>query len=461
MLSQLRRQLMAFLKRRFVRNLLWMLYAQFGSRLLRIVCTIVVARMLAPDVYGLVALVLAINEMVHVLSHGGIAGKLIQAKEHELRVLCNTGYWLNWILCISLTILQISIAWPLAWFYDNHALVLPVILLASSYLILPFGTIHAAQLIRENRLNVIARVEITQSLVDTILTLFFVLVGCGLWALVLPKLLVVPLWALQVRKHHTWKPPKKIAFSKWHSIITFGKHLVWIDLLGALRNNIDYLIVGRVLGVEALGLYYFAFNAGLGLSQGLLRAATNSLYPHLCELRGQYNALIERMYSSLQGIVLTLSPLILLQAGLAYFYVPYIFGEKWQTLGAIPLISILCLSAIPRLFSECCSQLLRACNIPSADAKAQTLFTGFYALFIYLTAHLSLIYVAWAVLVSQLVFACLFLHWSWNLIRPGLNVFSQTNRWRNYHAYSICRNACLQCRKIRCRCGEFGSKAVL
>ncbi|RDH44961.1 lipopolysaccharide biosynthesis protein [Zooshikella ganghwensis] len=425
MVTFIRNNLAKLLKERLNQNLLWMIYAQFGSRLLRVICTIMVARMLAPDVYGLVALVLSINEMIHVLSHGGISGKIIQAKEKELPVLCNTGYWLNWLLCLGLTILQASLSWPIAWFYDNSNLILPIIVLSISYLFLPLGTIQAALLIRENRLNAIAHVEVLQSVIDALLTLILLIAGYGLWALVIPKLLVVPIWSWQMRYYHTWRPENRFSLIQWRSIFHFGKHLIWIDLLTALRNNIDYLIIGRLLGVEALGIYYFAFNAGLGLSQGLLRAACNAIYPHLCELQGQLQAIATRMLTSMRRIVLTFSPLILLQALLAPFYVPIIFGEKWQELGAIPLISILCLSAIPRLFSECCSQFLRACNKPSTDAKAQTLFTSIYTLFIYCTAHFSLLHVAWGVLASQIFFASIFVYYSFQLICPGLKPFDQ------------------------------------
>ncbi|MGI0116034.1 lipopolysaccharide biosynthesis protein [Zooshikella sp. RANM57] len=425
MVTLLRNNLAKLLKKRLNQNLLWMLYAQFGSRLLRVICTIIVARILAPEVYGLVALVLSINEMVHVLSHGGISGKLIQAKESELPILCNTGYWLNWILCIFLMILQFILAWPISWFYDNGNLILPIIVLSITYLFLPLGTLQAALIIRENRLSVIAHVEILQSVIDALLTLMLVIAGFGLWALVLPKLLVAPIWVWQMLKNHSWRPTKNPNFNQWRSIINFGINLIWIDLLTALRNNIDYLIIGRLLGIEALGIYYFAFNAGLGLSQGLLRAACNAIYPHLCELEGQLQAIALRMLTSMRGIVLTFSPLILLQALLAPFYVPIIFGEKWQNFGAIPLISILCISAIPRLFSECCSQFLRACNKPSTDAKAQTLFTGVYTLSIYCTAHFSLIHVAWGVFASQIAFSCIFVYWSFHLICPDLKLFAQ------------------------------------
>ncbi|WP_458527030.1 oligosaccharide flippase family protein [Onishia taeanensis] len=401
---------------RLAGNLAWMATSQLGNRLLRILATVVVARMLGPEVYGLAALVLAINEMVHVLSHGGISGKLVQADDDELPRLRTSGYWLNWWLCGALTVVQVLAAFPMAAFYGNADLIAPIICLAFSYLVLPSATIQAALLMRDNRLGAIARVDMAQSIADTGLTLLLALSGAGLWALVLPKLLVVPVWAWLIRRQHPWRIQGRPTLAGWREILRFGKHLVWIDLLTALRNNIDYLIVGRLLGVEALGVYYFAFNAGLGLAQGLIRAATASLYPHLCELRDDLVAMRARLRRSLGLILACMVPIVLLQASLAPWYVPWVFGQKWAALGAIPILMLLSLSALPRLVSEAMSQWLRAGNRPELDTRAQTLFTLGYGLALAGATQLGLsqdglIEVAAAVSLSQLLFAVALTGW--------------------------------------------------
>ncbi|MHC5831979.1 MAG: oligosaccharide flippase family protein, partial [Nostoc sp.] len=101
-------------------------------------------------------------------------------------------------------------------------------------------------------------------------------------------------------------------------------------------GNIDYLIIGRFLGINALGIYYFAFNAGLGISQNVINAFTSALFPHLCAARGDLKELKERYFSSLKFTAIIVVPLILLQSSLAPFYVPIVFGQKWVT--AVPIL---------------------------------------------------------------------------------------------------------------------------
>ena len=67
-------------------------------------------------------------------------------------------------------------------------------------------------------------------------------------------------------------------------MFSFAGPLLVSEVLATIRNQCDKLIVGAMLGIEALGIYYFAYNAGLGLSLSLTNALNASLYPHLAEV---------------------------------------------------------------------------------------------------------------------------------------------------------------------------------
>jgi PST family polysaccharide transporter len=117
-------------------------------------------------------------------------------------------------------------------------------------------------------------------------------------------------------------------------------------------------LVGRFLGIDALGLYYFAFNAGLGISLNVMNSFVWAMYPHLCSARGDLKQLQTRFFSGFKTIALVVVPLVLLQSSLAPFYVPIVFGQKW--LAAIPILVLICLSALPRPFAIAASLLLQA-----------------------------------------------------------------------------------------------------
>ena len=191
-------------------NMGWLSSAQLISRLLRLVTIIAVARLLSIEDYGIAALVLATNEIFHVLSHGSVSSKLIQANKEEVLNLRPVVYSLSWILAISLTILQTGMAFPLAYFYQQTEIVLPLCLLAISYLMLPLATVQTAMLIRNGEHKIVARSELYQASVETLLSLLMAISGFGFWSLVLPKLLVVPIWVMTMRHHYHWIAPNKI-----------------------------------------------------------------------------------------------------------------------------------------------------------------------------------------------------------------------------------------------------------
>jgi PST family polysaccharide transporter len=183
-----------------------------------------------------------------------------------------------------------------------------------------------------------------------------------MWAIVLPKILVAPIWVYIITKNHPWRPTEKFTTNHWGDLMGFGKSVLGVELLNTLRGNLDYLIIGRFLSVEALGVYYFAFNAGLGISLGIITSIKAAILPHLCDVRDNLQEFKNRYYQSLKTIGLIIIPLVLLQSSLAPFYVPIVFGQRW--IPAIPILILICLSAIPRPFADSASQLLLAVNKP-------------------------------------------------------------------------------------------------
>jgi teichuronic acid exporter len=171
--------------------------------------------------------------------------------------------------------------------------------------------------------------------------------------------------------------------------------------LKTARLNLDNMIIARFLGIEALGLYYFARNAGLGFSLTLIKAINSALYPNLCEVKSNAIKLKQRFTRNLKQIGLIAVPLILLQAGLAFIYVPIVFGEQWVS--AVPIMTMLCLSALPRPLAESASALALAAGHIDLDLKWNLIFTLLFIITVSVSAMVSLEAVAGTILVIYLV----------------------------------------------------------
>ncbi|MBD2209677.1 lipopolysaccharide biosynthesis protein [Calothrix sp. FACHB-156] len=384
-----------------IRNLSWLGAAEIINRIFRLLTTVVLARLLHPYDYGLAAIVLTTNEFVKVFTSNGIWAKLVQADEKDIKELSQTAYWLNWFVCGALFLIQCLVAFPVAWLYHDQQVILPICVIALVYLIIPVGLVQASLIQRENKLHIMALAGGLTTCLDNILAIILAFLGWGMWAMVLPKVLIAPIWAFVYYRHHKWRPPQKFTLAKWQEIVNFSKSILGVELLATLRNNLDYLIAGRFLGVEALGIYYFAFNAGLGISLSIINALDTALFPHFCTFKSDPEKFKHNYLKSLKTIGLLIIPLVVLQSSLANFYVPIIFGQKW--IAAIPILILICLSAIPRPFANAASQSLWALNKPHWDLRWNLCFTAIFAAALFIGVQWNILGLAIGVLVAHAI----------------------------------------------------------
>jgi PST family polysaccharide transporter len=392
---------------RFLRNVGWLGAAEVVNRIFRLGTTVTLARVFSTEDYGLMAVIYTIFDLATVfIFRGGIGAKIIQTNEERVKVTCDTAYWLNWLVCSLLFIIQCLAAFPIARFYDNNQLILPICVAALMYLVYPLFLINCALIERENRLKIIAFCTATQSIVINILTVILAVIGMGIWAIVFPMLVTLPIWLIFTWKGHPWRAPKNFTLENWQEIIHFSKNLLGVELLTKLRLNLDYLIVGRFLGVEQLGLYYFAFNAGSGITNNVVNSLMSALFPHLCATRGDRYKLKSYYLKSLKKISLTVIPIVILQSALAPIYVPIIFGERWVK--AIPILILICLSVIPLTFKYTSSLLLNTVNKTQISLYFDLIYTILFVIAIFISVQRGILAVAITVLAINLLSSLIF-----------------------------------------------------
>jgi O-antigen/teichoic acid export membrane protein len=267
-------------------NMSWLGLGEVVARVTRLATTIVIARRLGPAELGIAAIALTSFEIIRAFAGSGIGQMVARATPEQLAATAATASRANWMLCFALAGIQILAGALLAAFTGRTELVLMVGCLAGVFLLMPLGLMQCYLVIRANRLATIARVSTVQLVADNALTAALAVAGLGAWAIVLPKLLTAPIWVIGMRRAATWsRDPSAIAIPL-SEMTRFAAPILGTELLAALRMNLDKLLVTAILGVEILGVYYFAFNAGLGLSLSLTNALSASVYPALSALAG-------------------------------------------------------------------------------------------------------------------------------------------------------------------------------
>lgn len=353
-----------------VRNTIAFLGAEASNRVTRIIGMVFVARLLSPEMFGIAALVLTSHELLKVGTQNGIGQMIIKAKAADLEATCLRAHQLNFRICQLIAGLQIFVGAILAVAFENPSLMLMSGIMALVFLGMPFGLVRLFRAARRDDVHLMARISHRQNSADNFLMLIFAVAGFSAWALVLPKVLTMPIWVMGARASDNWKPTRSVQPLPLKEFRGFCVPIVISEFMKSCAQNVDKLLIAAILGVEALGIYFFAYNAGLGLTTTLGRAISNCLMPHLCTAKraGKSAAAVWK------GLTPTLfggaALLFLSQAAAALFYVPIVFGEQWREYTIA--VSILCLAAMPRFLTESTAQLLRSVGKANIESIINT-----------------------------------------------------------------------------------------
>lgn len=345
-ISNTKRFIARFTSSKLSRNIGWLTTAELVSRVGRIFAAIILARQLDATAFGIAAIALTVFELIRVFTENGIGAAVIRASSEQFHKVANTANRLMWHICLSLAVLQITIGYVVELISPGKELGLMIASLSVVYMIMPFGLVHAYCLLRQERMKHLAVVSSGQAIADHLLTTVLAILGFGAWAIVLPKVLTAPIWLFGVRFSKPWQRTESGGFADHAEIYKFSLPVLGAELVSACRDQLDKVIVSLTLGVEAIGIYYFAYNAGLGVSTALNRAFSNAIYPHLCSALDAFEA----YKKSLMNLAIPLCSAYVLQSLAALVYVPLVFGEKWSHVSV--LVAVLCLGGPARLLMD-------------------------------------------------------------------------------------------------------------
>lgn len=339
--------------------------AELANRIVRLITTVVIARQLAPEIVGQAALTLTLFEMVRVLAGIGVGQRIIACGEGELAATCNAAHRLFWLWSAVLVGVQCCVALVLGMVFGQALAGWMLAVLALVYLMMPGGLVQVHLAMREGFNARLARTSASQAIADHLLTAALLLAWPSPWSVVLPKLLTAPIWLVMSRRNRPWRPDRAAGFAPAGDLVRFGGGVLAAEALNALRTQGDNLIIAATMGTSALGTYYFAFNAGLGIISSLVTAFGTVSFPLLCAAReGDKQAALRRVVKT--GMALFL-PVVAAQSLLAPFYVPIVFGSHWSF--AAPLIAMLCLAGVAHLISTVTANWLRSQGRVGADAR--------------------------------------------------------------------------------------------
>jgi O-antigen/teichoic acid export membrane protein len=228
--------------------------AQAANFLLRVGSLVVLARLLRPDEFGLVGMVTAFTGVLNLFRDFGLSSAAIQ-RGSVTPAQSSTLFWINMVVGLVLGLLTVVMAPAMAAFYHEPRLVPVTAVIATAFVFNAAGVQHNALLQRELRFSALAGINTVSLVLSTAIGIGAAAAGFGYWSLVymtitLPLLNTIGCWLMT-----SWVPGRPERQVGMRSMMNFGGTVTLNGLVYYLACNADKVLLGRVWGVAALGVY--------------------------------------------------------------------------------------------------------------------------------------------------------------------------------------------------------------
>lgn len=326
------------------RGLLWATVAVVASRAMGFVTLLVLTRLLAPEEFGTVAAITAFLALIQLGSDLGMQATVVYEQEKGVSERIHTAFTLNLALATGVTVIAVLIAPLVAAFFRVEQATDLFRLASLNLLLFGLGNIHDGLLLREMSFDRRVRPQIVLGLVQAIVSIALALAGLGATAMVIGSLAGTAAWALMLWGMTEFRPRLVYRPQIMRSMIGYGGAAAGLEVVAVISSRSDVLIVGRLLGDQALGLYMIAFRLPEIILSNVAWTISTVAFPALSKLRqergGDISDAVGRMVGFLALYALPVA------AGLALLSEPLVatlFPEKWSAAG--PVLAAVALTA--------------------------------------------------------------------------------------------------------------------
>lgn len=327
------------LKKKTVSGVLWSFAGQFSVQGIQFLVSIVLARLLSPDDYGMIGMLAIFLAISQVFIDGGFSSALIQRKECD-DTTYSTVFYINVgisIICYGI----LFVAAPfIADFYGQPILKDIARVSSLSLIIGALSATNTVQLTKRIDFKTQSKINVLSAILSGITGIVMAYSGFGVWALVAQSVSLALFKLIMTVMSVRWFPSLVFSGTIFKELFSFGSKLVVVSLISSVYTNIRSLIIGKRFSPADLGQYTtankFATMAGTSLS-GVLY---NVSFPVLSKVQDDDAVLLDAYKRFLSVSAFAIFPLTMLLAGIAEPLIRFLVTDKW--LECVPFLQILC-----------------------------------------------------------------------------------------------------------------------
>ena len=289
--------------------------------------TAILARLLTPEDYGLVAMVTVITGFIANFYYLGLSTATIQREEIDHDQV-STLFWVNVAASTGMALLVAMLAPVLSWFYSEPRLTWITVTLAAAFVLMGLGVQHQALLNRQMRFGALAASDVIATLGGIVVGIACASAGLAYQSLVAAQLTTAALSSALLWWFCRWRPHAAGSLSRVYPMLRFGGAITGFQVVNYFARNGDNFLIGRFHGSQELGLYSRAYNLLLFPLMQILSPIASVALPTLSRMNGEaFRAAFLRM--ARVACVLSM-PLVAFTIGTADLIIEIFLGAQWH-----------------------------------------------------------------------------------------------------------------------------------
>ena len=322
-------------------SLIWSAVERFSVQGIQFLLGIVIARLLLPSDYGLIAMLNVFMAIAQTFVDSGFASALIQKNDCQEKDY-STVFYFNIAVSVLLYFFMYMVSPWIASFYQEPKLEIVTKVVGLSLIINSLGIVQQARFTIGLDFKRLAFVSLWSVVVSGVVGVYMAYVGWGVWALVSQTLMFNLMRVLLLWLYSHWMPTLTFSMQSFKSLFSFGSKLLLSSLMHTLYVNLYTLIIGKRFASKDVGLYNRAFTLAQFPSSNLSTVIIRAIYPIQC----QYKDDVEQLRSIfLKYLSMSCSLIFPMMVGLCVVAEPLVrifLTDKW--LPCVPFFQLMCIA---------------------------------------------------------------------------------------------------------------------
>ena len=327
------------LKARVIKGASWTLSIRVFVNGIALLSQLILARLLMPEDFGLIAIAGSVAAILEVLGSFGFDLALIQ-RQTTNRDYYDSAWTLSLITAALISVLLVVLAGPTAAFFGDPRIEAIVYVFAATSFVKGFTNIGVVAFQKELRFDREFLYLVTQKLSSFLVAIPLAVIFKSYWALVIG---IAAYWTAGVLLSYLLHPYRpRLCLTKCRQLLTFSRWLVINNVLTWVNNSGVAVIISRLTGIHEVGLYTISKQLAQVTARELVGPVGRAVYPGLAKVSGDHDRLRRGFLLSLSLLALTVFPAALGLAAVAEPLVIAFLGPKWAA--AAPVLEILAIA---------------------------------------------------------------------------------------------------------------------